>query len=164
MTETIQQTNEVKTEQPRKPISRRTVFICGIIALLLLGFIGGQAFERARFRHFTRWQNNYQQNFFGNRNQPLRGGMMPGGPFRSHAILGTILSVNGNSLSVQDNDGSVEQAINISASTVIQNNNGQGSVSDLQQGQQIAIFGRPADNGQIEASLIRILNNNQIKK
>lgn len=138
--------------------------ICSIIALLLLGFIGGQAFERARFRHSTRWQNNYERNFFNDRSRPQRNGMlslgMMPGPFRSHAILGTVLSVNNDSVSVQDNNGNVEQAINISNSTVIQNSNGKGSVTDLQPGQRIAIFGRPTSNGQIDASLIRIFDAN----
>jgi hypothetical protein len=171
MTETIQTTSEVKPEQSQpalppikhlhKQISHRTIFVCGVIALLLLGFISGQAFERARIRHSTRWQNNYQQNFFGDQGREPRGMMRQDkpGPIRSHAILGTILSINGNSVSIQDNDGNVEQVISISNSTVIQNNNGKGSASDLQQGQKIAIFGRPAGNGQIDASLIRILNN-----
>lgn len=173
MTENTIETKESIPEQssapvmppkiPRKPTPHYLVFVCGVIALLLLGFIGGQAYERARIRHFARWQDNYQQNFFGNRNQPARGEMMQermlAGPFRSHAILGTVLSVNNNSVSIQDQDGNVEQAINISNSTVIQKNNGRGIIADLQQGQRIAIFGRPTNNGQIDASLIRILNN-----
>jgi len=171
MTENITETKEIKPEQPqtsvppirypRKPISRHIVFVCGMIALLLLGFIGGQAFERARFRHFTRWQNNYERNFIGDRSRAPRGIMqqsVPGGPLRSHAILGTILSVNGSVISVQDNNDNIEQAINVLNSTIIQKNSGRGSIVDLQQGQKIAIFGRPANNGQIDASLIRILN------
>jgi|GEM_PF-1542420 hypothetical protein len=174
MTETIQETKETKPEQPitptsplkhpRKPLPHHLVFVCGVVALLLLGFIGGQTFERARIRHFVGWQNNYEQNFFGDRGRPQRSGMMPlgmppGGPFRSHAILGTVLSINNDIVSIQDNNGNVEQAINISNSTVIQKNTGKAQTSDLQPGQKIAVFGQPSGNGQISASLIRILGN-----
>lgn len=149
-------------KQTRKPVSRHMIFIFGTIALLLLGFIGGQAFERARVKHLVDWKDNYERNFFGDKKPAPRGmrpdGGMMGGPFRSHAIVGTILSINNNNVSIQDNDGSIEQSITISDSTVIQKINGRGAVSDLETGQRIAIFGRPVSGGRVEATLIRVLD------
>lgn len=171
MNETNQETKELKPEQAQptippikhtpKPLPHRIVFICGIIALLLLGFIGGQTFERGRIRHFVGWQNNYERNFFGDRERTpfsmMRFGMM-GNSFRSHAILGTILTIDNNTLSVQDNKENIEQSIRITDATIIQNDFGRAKISDLQTGQRVAIFGRPTNAGQIEASLIRILD------
>jgi len=148
---------EIKTQQ--KQMSHYLVYVCGIIALLLIGFIAGQSFERARIQHFISWNNNYEKNFFGNQPMPPSRGLPPDS-FRSHAILGKILVVEENKISVQDERSKQEQAIIVSDSTVIQFNNSNIQVKDLKPDQKVAIFGQPNSDGQIVASLIRVLDTN----
>lgn len=131
--------------------------ICGAIALLLLGFLAGRSFERRRLRHFDSWNANYENNFFG-----MRPGMMR--PPRDRAdfpntngILGKILAVNDNKLTVQAANG-YEQSVIIAANTNIRKNSTAGTKDDLKTGQQIAVFGDPDGQGQINAALIRIFN------
>jgi hypothetical protein len=148
--------------QSKKHTHNYFIFICGAIALLLLGFIGGQSFERARIRHFIGWTNNYERNFFGNQQMPLQNQMMrdlPPDSFRTHAILGKILTAEASKISVQSDDG-VEQSIQITNTTAIRHNNDNAKVNDLKNGQRVAIFGQPNNQGQIAATLIRIFDDN----
>jgi len=143
-----------------KPAHHYFVFACGTIALLLLGFIGGQNFERTRIQHFSGWSNNYERNFFDNQLPMPPKGMPRGIPpesFHSYAILGKILTVGENKISVQDEKTNQEQAIIIIESTTMRNNNSNININDLKPDQRVAIFGRPDNSGQITASLIRIL-------
>jgi hypothetical protein len=120
--------------------------ILGAIALLLVGFLGGEAFERIHTRHFLGWQNHYQQNFFdaGRQQRP-----------QTHGLIGKILSVDNNTLTVQSREGN-EQSITLTDSTAIRRAAGTASRGDLQPNMQIAVFGHPNGKGQIEADLIRI--------
>jgi len=139
------------------------VLICGAITLLLLGFIGGQNFERARIKHFSGWMNNYERNFFGTPPFPpmkMKGHDLPPDSFRSFTILGTILTVEDKKISVQDDRAKQEQAVIISDSTAIRYNDSNINIGDLKPDQKVAIFGKPDDNGQIVASLIRVLGDN----
>lgn len=162
---------EQKNEIP-KPVStkrplvfpRGLVYIFGIIALMLIGFLGGQAFERTRVRHATLWRDNYRANFFGDfGRRNTRGGMMgnfaPPMPMHSFGLFGSIISADNSKISVQDDDG-VEQSIQITNNTTIRHNRDNATVNDLKNGQRVAIFGQPNNQGQIAATLIRIFDDN----
>jgi hypothetical protein len=157
-----------ETKQPdeanKRPAHNYFIFACGVIALLLLGFIGGQSFERARINHSTLWRNNYRANFFNDfgprNNHGMMGGFAPM-PMRSFGLFGTIFSIDNNKISVQGEDG-VEQSIQITNNTVIRHNRDSATVNDLKSGQRVAVFGQPNNQGQIAATLIRIFDNDNI--
>jgi len=111
----------------------------GSIALLLVGFLGGQAFERIRIRHSMGWTENYHR------------------IFRAHGLFGKILTLDNDKLTMQDTSGT-EQSIVITASTAIRRNASPAQKSDLKADQQIAVFGHPTGQGQIQAQLIRIFD------
>ncbi len=151
----------VQPQPVHRPIYFKLAVIIGAMALLFFGFLGGQAFERIHIRHYMSWQDNYQRNFFGGRGFDEhfdRRGFVPP-PLQAHELLGKILSVNDNQITVQDVSG-MEQFVFITNSTVIRRDGSTASKNDLQIDTQIAVFGRPNGQGQIEAQLIRILDAN----
>ena len=131
--------------------------VIGSLALLVVGFWGGTAFERSRIRHFVSWQDNYERNFFSP--PPGRPGLPPLGrmprTFKAHNLLGTVLAVEDKKLTVQGSDG-VEQSIVLDEQTVLRRDEKETSLGDLKVDQQVAVFGRPNDDGQIVARLIRV--------
>lgn len=157
----VQTTEAPKPSYPKKTwgFPRSLVYVCGVIALLLIGFISGRASERGSVRHALLWQNNYRANFFddfGSRN--MRGGMMnnfASMPMRSHGFLGTVISVSDENISVQSNDG-IEQSVQITDQTIIRRNRDKVEITDLKNGERVAIFGQPNNKGQVAAVLIRI--------
>lgn len=166
-TESDQKHTEGKPTEPITPVvmkrtvSFKTAVILGGVALLFIGFLGGLHFERVRMRHFMGWRENYHRNFFGP--SSLHGEPAPFGPpshFRAHSLLGKILAIDNDKLTVQDRD-EAEQSVVISDRTFIRRDGSAATRSDLQVDQQIAVFGRPTGEGQIAAHLIRIFENNE---
>lgn len=134
-------------------------YVFGVVALLLVGFVAGQRFERIRFRHDMQWRNNYDNNFFGgfrprNMENMMRNFAPP--PMRSHGIIGTIMSVDDSSLIIKDNDG-IEQSLEINKSTVVRSEIFPNKPEELKVGMKVAVLGRPDNKGQISAIIIKIL-------
>lgn len=135
------------------------------IAVLAGVFQLGVSLGERKALHFNRWSENYGRNF-GPRGmlepgfsremmrapQPFGGPMLPG----SHGIFGKVLSTDGVSFVVQGQD-SVEQSILVTSSTAIRSGNSEAKISDIKAEQSVSVFGRPNDQGQIEAKLIRLL-------
>jgi len=121
-----------------------------LIGVFALGLKLGEHKER-----FTEsWASNYPQNFLGRRGFP----MMPGGMmFNAHGVLGTILSKDNAGLTIKDDDGD-EKNVVIATSTAIRLNNQSISADSLKANDQVVVFGSPNANGQIDAKLIRVLN------
>ena len=155
----------VLIENKKNPFPHPLIKIFGVILLLLIGFIMGQSFERIRFRHNLQWRQNYQTNFFG-KFQPremrhIMGNIAPR-PMRSFGILGTVLSMEESNFVVQDGDGN-EQSIQIDDKTIFRFDRFQSkipTINNIKVGNRIAVFGRPNNNGQIYATLIRIFSDN----
>jgi len=72
-------------------------------------------------------------------------------------VFGKILSADGNRIAIQGQDN-VEQSVLITTSTVIRIGNYEAKIGDLKADQNVSVFGRPNDQGQIEAKLIRIMD------
>lgn len=157
-------TSESKQEK-QVTIRRSSVLIGGLtigaITLMFLGILIGQAVGERRAAHYGKWQQNYERNFFGS---PLRMPGIPLGrspiPLKGHALLGEVLTVDKNTISLKGRND-IEQSVLIDDQTIIRKDNEPGSRDDLTAGSKVAVFGRPNDEGQVQARLIRIFPDNE---
>jgi hypothetical protein len=127
----------------------------GILLAALVIFAAG-AFVGYRKADFSyRWSDNYYRDFGG-----------PGSPFNmshaddnaptSHGAFGKIVAVNLPSFAVQGPD-EAEKVVIIDSQTIIRSFHNQATTTDIQPGQFVVVIGEPDDNGQIQASLVRIV-------
>ena len=150
--------------------------IVGIFIIALVSFAMGVAvgFHKAQFSF--RFGENYERNFMGPRpemmgpNGPIGPmGMMgekikdfEGQGFRNgHGVAGTIISVSDNSIVIKDKDGK-EDTIAVSDKTVINRGRDTIKIGDLKNDEDIAVIGKPGENGAIDAGLIRVFDKNII--
>lgn len=145
------------TEEKHITIKRSSALFAGLIlggiGLLLIGLFAGQAIGERRANHAGRWQQNYERNFFG-----AKGARHFGKPphfLKGHALLGEVLTVSENTITVKGQDNT-EQSVSLTDNTVIRRNGNSGSREDLATGTRVAVFGHPNDTGQVAARLIRI--------
>jgi hypothetical protein len=154
--------------------SKAVMFVLVSLAALaaLAGvFQLGMSFGERKAQHFNRWYKNYDRNFGPRMGlpgipEPGPGGRMPGMPQPfgrqmlpgGYGVFGKVLSVDGQGLAIQDKQG-VEQNIFVTSSTVIRSGDSEAALEDLLPDAQVSVFGQPNDQGQIEARLIRILDN-----
>ena len=89
--------------------------------------------------------------------QGLRPGMMRGitdrGMMPSSSTIGTISKINGTTLTVTEKDGT-EKTVTIDEKTIIRKDRVEFQVTDLKTADQIVVFGKPDQNGNIIATLI----------
>ena len=171
--------------------------IVGVLLLVFTSFASGVAVGLRKARYSYQWGENYERNFMGHERGNFgmsdigsrermiegqfaslkmegRGGMLElprsieGRDFRNaHGMAGTIISIAQDSLVVTDRDKK-ENTVFVTERTLIKDHMADVRLSDLKTGDQIAILGRPDDQGVIKADLIRIfccnetagLNNN----
>jgi len=140
---------------------------CFGAAVLIFGagvFVGG---TKAKFSY--RWAESYHKNFggpkegfFGDWKEMPRGEFMEG-----HGSFGEIIELNTSTSSgrgsfVIKGRGDMEKIILTVPETIIKN--GRDTVEDgLKVGDKVVIIGSPNNEGQIEAKLIRIFNEDGIK-
>jgi hypothetical protein len=107
--------------------------------------------------HFTEtWEKGYSANFGVPGDMPIK--RSPQDPFlNAYGISGTILTVNGNNLTLKDSDNT-EKVVVMSAGTSIRLNFSTLKPADLKTNQSIIVIGQPNEQGQIDAKFIRILN------
>lgn len=150
------------TKQPDyRHLPLALAFILGSLVLLSVGFIGGREFEKVRVFHQNNWRDNYQRNFIDDRNfDMMRGRPMMPPPINAHGIMGKILTVSDGKITVEERNGN-EQSVVINDQTVIRSNNQTATKDMLKVDAEIAVFGKPNDQGQIVADLIRIFNPNE---
>ena len=138
----------------------------GAVFFLGLGFAGGVRIGERKFSHFSAWSDRYEGTvgrgmMGGNGGRNVRpGGMMQGFgrmPFPgAHGISGEVISVSGNSLVVDSNNG-VEQSIQVTSSTKIRAGAQDFLLANLKPNMDVVIFGEPTQDGLINAQLIRVL-------
>ena len=162
-----------KPEEKTKPKNLKTAAIVAgtlLVALIIFAAGVGVGLRKARFSY--RWGENYERNFMGSRFNDGRGmmggrsgflgGMMrefSGRDFRNaHGLSGTIISITDNNLIVKDRDGK-ENTVAVTDKTVIKNRRDNLTLNDLKPNDQVVIIGNPADNGVINADLIRMFDN-----
>lgn len=122
-----------------------------IIAIVVAagGFYGGMMYQKNQAGNLTGNQF-YQQ--FGQGNQRGQSG---GGRGRfGGATVGTVVSQDANSLTVQLQDGS-SKIINVTGSTAYAKSDS-ASKSDIQTGMRVAAFGIPNSDGSITASNVQL--------
>ena len=134
--------------------------IIGGVIITLVIFAAGVSVGIHKARFSDRFANNYERNF-----APPRGPIdfmrgMEGQDFRNaHGIAGTIISITDNNIIVKDR-GNKENTIAVSDKTVINRGRDNIKISDLKTDDEIVVMGKPADNGVINADLIRVFDNN----
>lgn len=127
------------------------ILLCGVFSL------GVRVGER-KAQHFSRWSENYGR-MFGSRGGPGGGFLSPplfGEMPDAHGAFGTVLSVNGSAIVIQGRDN-LEQNVLATTTTVIRIGRGTGSFADIRPDIEVAVFGVPNEQGQIEARLIRLM-------
>ncbi len=135
--------------------------VLGIAGLVILVFVFGLGvyvgMEKADFSF--RWAEEYHQNFGG-----PQGGIF--GNFfgsekefaNSNGSYGQIIKIDGNILTVKDNDGdNTEKTILVGDKTIIILQRKNIKLSDLKIGENIVVIGSPNNDGQIQAELIRVM-------
>jgi hypothetical protein len=125
--------------------------VIALVALLVgggLGFFGGMQFQKSqRTAGFAQFGNGQ----FG----PRGGSGANGGRFRNGGgIIGDILSVDNNSITVKLPDGS-SKIVLLTGSTSI-NKAATGTVADLAVGTRVAAFGATNSDGSVTATNVQI--------
>ncbi len=114
----------------------------GALVTLLIVFQAGilVGFHRANFSH--RLGENYGEH----RKEFLN----------THGALGRIVSISLPTIIIEDRE-KVEKVVRADEDTEIRGGHEQMHLTDLQIGDTIAVIGKPDENAQIEAKLIRLL-------
>lgn len=144
----------------------------GIIILVLVSFAAGVSvgFHKAKFS--SRFGENYEKNFMGKHPDMMAPGSGPmgmmGEKFRElegrgmrngHGIAGTIISISDNSIVIKDKDNK-ENTVSISDDTIINQGRNSIKIGDLKNDDEVAVIGKPGEDGVINAYLIRVFNKN----
>ncbi len=143
--------------QPLVITSKRIQVLLGVLILLILicfaFMIGAKAGER-RSRHFCNWSENYPEMMRPHGDArpmitPFRPMPLPNGTF------GRVLSTTGTSILIEGQDR-FQQSVLINSSTTIRTDQGETSSTAIQPTMEVGVFGKPNQQGQIEAYLIRL--------
>jgi hypothetical protein len=70
-------------------------------------------------------------------------------------LAGSIISITDNNLVIKDRDGK-ENTVTVTDKTVIKSGRENLKIGDLKAGDQIVVLGNPAENGVVNADLIRV--------
>ena len=127
-----------------------------VLLAILIIFSAGLfvGYRKAEFSYH--WSNNYYRDF-GGPHSPF--GMMSGGDDATpnpHGAFGTVVSVNLPSIAVKG-PREAEKVIIIGPRTIVHLLRNLATSSDIHAGQSIIVVGEPDEQGQIQASFIRIL-------
>ncbi|MDP1884252.1 MAG: hypothetical protein Q8L10_02690 [Candidatus Moranbacteria bacterium] len=153
--------------------------VVGVFLVAVVSFGTGVAVGLHKARFSADFGRNYERNFMGPR---FDGGPGPmGGPGffdgsrypdkmmrqlegrdlrNGHGLAGTVISVTDNNIIVKDRDNK-EYTVAVNDKTLIKSRQDDLKVGDLKADDQIVVMGSPDDSGVINASLIRVFNNNQ---
>lgn len=138
--------------------------VLGAILIALISFSIGVRVGTHKAKFSFRWGENYEKNFLGGPMMPPPPGKeffkeFEGKGFRNgHGIAGTIISINGNNLVIKDNDDK-ENTVTVTDKTVIKKFREDIKLEDLKQDDQVAVIGKPSEEGVINADMIRVFDN-----
>lgn len=129
---------------------KNNAIVIALVALLVgggLGFFGGMQYQKG--------QRSAAFGQFGGGFGARGGSGAGGGRFRNgNGAVGTVLSVDNNSITVKLNDGS-SKIVLLTSSTNI-NKAAQATVSDLAVGTTVAAFGTTNSDGSITATNVQV--------
>ena len=123
--------------------------------ILLLAFHAGVivGYKKASFSY--RWGENYHRNFGGPRGG-FSSNFFDKDFIESHGTFGQIIKIDGTTLVVKGRDNA-EKIIVVKNDTTIRKQRDPVSINNLMVNDYIVIIGAPNNQGQIEATFIRIL-------
>lgn len=134
---------------------QRLLTVLGILIVLIALFTAGVAVGERKFRHLSGLCMNYDKMRsprHGSRGPfPFAPPMLPS----THGVFGKVLSISDQGLVVQGKDD-IEQDVLITSSTMIRIGDKTGTAADIQPDIDASVFGAPNNQGQIEATLIRL--------
>jgi RNase P/RNase MRP subunit p29 len=159
---------EVKPEKKQK--TKKIIIIAAIaiggFLIVLASFASGVVVGLKKAKFSYHFGENYERNFIGPRPGhpgPDIGGFLrgiEGRDFRNaHGLAGSIISVTDNNLVIKDRDGK-ENTVAVTDKTIIKSRRENLKLSDLKAGDQIVVLGNPAENGVVNADLIRVFVQN----
>ncbi|HCJ45528.1 MAG: hypothetical protein GW815_00660 [Candidatus Moranbacteria bacterium] len=156
---------------------KKSALAIGILLIILASFTAGIAVGIHKAKFSYAWGENYERNFIGNRGAIMSGdergekgdnerrsmmnrlgfdGSFDGQDFRNgHGIAGTVLSISDTSLVIQSRDNK-ENAVTVSDATLITYKRENIKISDMVQGENVVVIGKPGDDGTIHADFIRV--------
>lgn len=126
------------------------------ILLAVLVIFGAGVFVGYRKADFSyRWSDNYYRDF-GGPNSPLGMSDADDNAQTPHGAFGTVIGVNLPTFAVKGQN-EAEKIIIVGPQTVIRTLRNSGTTTDIHVGQSVIIIGEPDDQGQIDASFVRIV-------
>lgn len=129
----------------------------GVLAVLFLVFLAGEAVESRKADFSYRWSENYYRNLVGPR-PATPFDMMRGGDFMiGHGTAGSIIKIDNNILTIKDERDGSEKTVVVGSDTAIRRFRDTLKLSDLKVDNDIIVIGSPNSSGQIEAKLIRVM-------
>lgn len=139
-----------------KPLGIAIVAI-GVLAVLFLVFLAGEAVEAGKANFSYRWGESYYRNLVGPHSAtPFN--MMRGGNFMmGYGTAGSIIKIDNATLTIQDERDKSEKTVVVGKDTVIRRFRDALQLSDLKVDDDVIVVGSPNNSGQIEARLIRVL-------
>ena len=136
----------------------RIICAIGIIAAIIVVFLAGESFGYRRAEFSYNFGENYNRMFEGR-------GMKPVGPLpfpqdnmftNVHGAYGTIVKVALPTIVIAGDDG-IEKTVIINNNSIIKEFRNSISSTTIRVGDMITVLGSPNENGQILATLIRII-------
>jgi len=135
-----------------------------VIVILIFGagmIVGGL---KARFSY--NWAESYHKNFGGPKggffNDWQKLPPFPGDFIEGHGTFGKIIQLNDSDF-VMKGGNDVEKVIVITKDTTITKGRNTIKKEELKVGDQVVIIGSPNEQGQIEAKLVRVFNQKDIR-
>lgn len=144
-----------------KPVLKKYAFPLIVVAViwlvvLLLAFKVGVSVGTRKAEFTCQWSENYHRNFGG----PPPGGFMQlldrDEAVQAHGVFGSVIQTATGSLIIKQNDG-VEKVVLVGDDTVIQLLRQRVPLNEVHVNETAVVIGEPNDQGQIEATFIRLL-------
>ncbi len=133
-----------------------TLSIIGMIAGISIIFFSGMVFGNHRADYRCAFGDRYEKMFFGEKGNPMMPGFNPKEDIRAFGASGKIISIASSTIIVADLSGA-EKIISTDAQTQIKSGTTTTSLLDLKVGQNVTVFGGPAQDGSITARLVRVM-------
>lgn len=150
----IKYMKNVKNFFEKTSYSKIFVFFVALLVVWIIFVLGVfVGYHKAEFSYS--WNENYQGGMMNN-NSPFAPFMHDADDVNPHGSIGQIISVRYPVVMIKG-QGSAEQMVIIGSTTVIRFMHGIASTSTIQAGEYAVAIGEPNNQGEIQASFIRIV-------
>ena len=134
----------------------RLIGVLGVLLIALLIFWAGTAVGAREARFSRDWDDNYVSQFGGPGSPFVPQGSRDDAFMSAHGAFGEIIGVRLPRIVVKGASES-EKTVLIGGGTVIRRAHSPATMTDLATGETVIVIGAPDSQGDIEASLIRIV-------